>query len=245
MRRPVLALTAAAVLLTAAGASSAATLAGAAAVPPAVPSTPVTAPFVSPNVTHVGTIPIEGVGVSMETRTVMRRRAGPRLRLRRRRPVDLRRHRPDRARAARPPPVLQLGERGHRRQRGRPDRLPHRVPGHPLPARRRRERPDAPDDQREPAARRRPHRRLRRPAVQLPLRLRGPDLRRHRPDQPGARPGRSGLGHASSTPPAGPQPAPGRPGPLDRRHQAADHVQAGQEGRRQHRPVRPHADHHR
>ncbi|MCW2605816.1 MAG: hypothetical protein JWO60_509 [Frankiales bacterium] len=71
MRRPVIALTAAAALLTAAGASSAATLSSRdAAVPPAVPSTPVTAPFASPNVQHVGTIPLEGVGVSMETRTM-------------------------------------------------------------------------------------------------------------------------------------------------------------------------------
>ncbi len=70
MRRPVIALTAAAALLTAAGASSAATLSSGAAVPPAIPSTPVTAPFISPNVSHVGTIPLEGVGVSMETVTV-------------------------------------------------------------------------------------------------------------------------------------------------------------------------------
>ena len=61
MRRPVLALSVAAGLLTAGAAY---------AVPPVVPSTPVTAPFVSTNVTHVGTIPLEGVGVSMETRTV-------------------------------------------------------------------------------------------------------------------------------------------------------------------------------
>ncbi len=62
MRRPLLALAVTAGLLTAGTAY---------AVPaPLVPSTPLTDPFSSANVTHVGTIPLEGAGVSMEVRQV-------------------------------------------------------------------------------------------------------------------------------------------------------------------------------
>lgn len=66
MRRSVLALSVTAVLASAAGVSAAA---APTAVPPVVPAGPTT-PYKSANVTHVGTIPLEGVGVSMETRTV-------------------------------------------------------------------------------------------------------------------------------------------------------------------------------
>lgn len=65
MRRPVLALSVTTALIAAVGVSFAAE-----PVPPVVPSTPVTAPFVSDNVTHVGTVPVDGAGVSMEIRTV-------------------------------------------------------------------------------------------------------------------------------------------------------------------------------
>ncbi|MCW2779304.1 MAG: hypothetical protein JWN17_3029 [Frankiales bacterium] len=61
MRRAVLALSVTTGLLTAGVAY---------AVPPVVPSTPVTTPFKSANVTHVGTIPLDGVAVSMEVRKV-------------------------------------------------------------------------------------------------------------------------------------------------------------------------------
>jgi hypothetical protein len=59
----VLALSVTAALISAAGVSAASTA------PPVVP-TGATTPFKSANVTHVGTIPLEGVGVSMETRKV-------------------------------------------------------------------------------------------------------------------------------------------------------------------------------
>lgn len=62
MRRPVLVLSVPVGLLVTAGAVL--------AVPPVIPSSPATAPFVSDNVTHVGTVPVDGVGVSMEVRQV-------------------------------------------------------------------------------------------------------------------------------------------------------------------------------
>lgn len=67
MRRTVLALCSAAVLLTGGAASAVPTL----PVSPMVPDVPGTT-VTSPNVTHLGTIPLEGVGVSMRTRTVGR-----------------------------------------------------------------------------------------------------------------------------------------------------------------------------
>lgn len=62
MRRPVLALS---VCVPVIGLGAAAL-----AVPPMIPSNPVTDPYSSANVRHVGTIPVEGVGVSMEVREV-------------------------------------------------------------------------------------------------------------------------------------------------------------------------------
>ncbi len=62
MRRPLLALLAAAALLGAAGATAAAE--PLLPVPPVVPATGLDVK--SDNVTHVGTVPLEGVGVSMK-----------------------------------------------------------------------------------------------------------------------------------------------------------------------------------